>query len=82
MSNPSVCFLSFAIIDGVNFRIEDNLGEAIHIHIGKLRKALSIEDYFLFAESVMRATKELFQIRGIELENLDMESLKGEWLPC
>lgn len=82
MSNPSVCFLSFAIIDGVNFRIEDNLGEAIHIHIGKLRIALSIEDYFLFAESVMRATKELFQIRGIELENLDMESLKGEWLPC
>ena len=80
MSNPSVCFLSSAIIDGMNFRIEDNLGEAIHIHMGKLRIALSIKDYLVFAESVMRAVRDLFNIRGIKLETLDEESLKGEWL--
>ena len=81
MSNPSVCFLSSVEIEGINFRVEDNLGESIHIHIGKLRISLSIEDYFAFSESVMKATRELFRIRGIELETLDAESLKGEWLP-
>lgn len=81
MSNPSVCFLSSVVIDGMNFRIEDNLGEAIHIHIGKLRITLSVKDYFIFAESVLRAAKELFHIRGVALEKLSAESLKGEWLP-
>ena len=81
MSNPSVCFLSSVEIDGVNFRIEDNLGEAIHIHIGKLRIALSVEDYFMLAESVIRAARELFRIREIGLKKIDEESLKGEWLP-
>lgn len=80
MSNPSVCFLSATVVDGINFRIEDNLGEAIHIHIGKLRIALHIEDYLVFAEGVMRAVEKLFQIRGIALETLDVESLKEEWL--
>lgn len=80
MSNPSVCFLSFTVINGMNVHIEDNLGEAIHIHIGKLRISLSVEDYFVFAESVMKAVKKLFQVRGIELATLDTESLKEEWI--
>lgn len=80
MSNPSVCFLSFTLIDGMNFHIEDNLGEAVHIHMGKLRISLSVEEYFVLAEGVMRAVEELFQVRGIELTALDVESLKEEWL--
>lgn len=80
MSNPSVCFLTSAQIDGMHFGIEDNLGEAIHIHFGRLRLALSIEEFFVLAGGVMEAARQLLLVRGFELESFDVESLKGGWL--
>jgi len=82
MSNPAVCFLASTEIDGINFRIEDNIGEAVHIHIGKLRIALSIDDFLVFAEGIMEAVQQLFQIRhiNINMKTLDVWSLKEEWI--
>ncbi len=80
MSNPSVCFLTSARIDGMHFGIEDNLGEAVHIHFGRLRLALSIEEFFALAKGIMEAARQLFLVRGFALESFDPEALKGDWM--
>lgn len=80
MSNPSVCFLASTQVGGMHFGIEDNLGEAIHIHFGRFRLALTIEEFFVLAKGIMEAARQLFRMRGFELESFDAEALKGDWL--
>lgn len=80
MSNPAVCFLSTSELDGISFRIEDNLGESIHIHYGLIRIALSIDEFFLFADSIKNAAKQLFELNGFIWEDFDAESFKYEWI--
>lgn len=80
MSNPAVCFLATTSFRGVSFRIEDNLGESIHIHYGMIRIVLSIDEFFLLASSIRVAAEQLLELNGIVWDNFDAESLKYEWV--
>lgn len=46
MSNPSVFELAKTEIDNSIICIEDNIGEAIHLHIGSFRIDVSIKEFF------------------------------------
>jgi len=69
MSNPAVLILaelpSFKSLK--DFRIEDNLGESIHVHLDSIRIDLSTDDFFelfnLFSESI-------FNLDGIDTSGL------------
>lgn len=80
MSNPAVKLLSETTIKGKNFRIEDNLGESIHIHIGDFRFELTIEEFKEFANSIYESAREFLSISGIDLEMIDSTSLDWNWL--
>lgn len=41
------------------FVIEDNVGEAIHIHLRNLRLDMSIDDYRTFADQLVSARAQL-----------------------
>lgn len=40
------------------FVVEDNVGEAIHVHLRNLRLEMSVRDYLSFAEACERALVE------------------------
>lgn len=40
-------------------KIEDNIGESIHIHLGFTRLEMSIEDFETFSEEVIAAAQEI-----------------------
>lgn len=79
MSNPSVCYLVRTQIYGVVFAIEDNIGEAIHIHYGKARIDMTISEFLSFSDCVIEAARKLFMLRGLNWDLLDIESVKEEW---
>lgn len=80
MSNPSVCSLASVNIAGNQFRVEDNLGEAIHIHYGRLRLSLSISDYFKVTDQIISIVEMLCSEESISIKNLDEESIKSDLL--
>lgn len=45
MSNPAVMKLTSTRVCGRELKIEDNLGEAIHIHLGEIRVDLTVEEF-------------------------------------
>lgn len=80
MSNPGVFLLDEGIVNNKTVRIEDNLGEAIHIHIDDIRLSLTVNDFYALCEEIEKATKELFHLEGLEWNRIDKTSLDWEWL--
>lgn len=80
MSNPAVYLLAENEIHGSHLRIEDNIGEAIHIHYGDIRMSLSIKEFNDLYEGVLTATKQLLAEKGIDLGLIDTSSLDWNWL--
>lgn len=81
MSNPAVITLVDGVLkDGSHFRIEDNLGESIHIHLNKITFYLSITEFENLFESFYVAAKELLSNQGIRIDALDLSSLDWDWL--
>lgn len=79
MSNPAVVFLSNIQINNIHFRIEDNLGESIHLHYGNFRISLSIEEFIKFADAVEESVEKILLFKMAPLAKLDKEALKPEW---
>lgn len=52
MSNPGVITLTKTRVCGQEVKIEDNLGEAIHIHYGQIRIDLSVKEFEKLGTSV------------------------------
>lgn len=46
-------------INPTQFDIEDNVGEAIHIHLRNVRVEMSVSDFDTFAEQLINAREEL-----------------------
>lgn len=80
VSNPAVFLLSECIIRQDYIRVEDNIGESIHVHIGNFRISLSINEFIYVANAIIYAGKEMLKLKGIEFECLDLSSLDWEWL--
>lgn len=78
MSNPGVILLvSLEKMIGFPYRfdIEDNIGEAIHVHFKDLRLDMTIHDFELFADSVGRIFTDIIDNESFDLEYFDENNL-------
>lgn len=74
MSNPGVITLASLRNVGPNIirlDVEDNIGEAIHIHWNNFRFDLSVRDFLLFSENLDEAFKRLCNDSQSELSDFD-----------
>lgn len=82
MSNPAVIELSNTRLSNNSFvRIEDNIGESIHIHIQNYRFDFSINDFFNFSNLVDEALNDLLRETGFlssEFDPLFLEDISNE----
>lgn len=63
MSNPAVIMLANTRTkEGGSFRIEDNIGEAIHIHFNNIRLDFTIVEFLAFAKLVEQSVDSLVDI--------------------
>lgn len=81
MSNPGVIFLNTTKIDvdriicGDRLQIEDNIGEAIHVHYQNMRFDFSVEGFLRFSDAIYGSLKELLGNENINLDLMSWEFL-------
>lgn len=80
MLNPAVYVLGETKIKENKIRIEDNLGEAIHIHIGDFRFSLSINEFNRVVDQMELAANILLKQKGLSLNFFDKNALDWDWL--
>lgn len=74
MSNPGVITLASLRGAGPNIKrldIEDNIGEAIHIHWNNFRVDMTIEEFLAFSEEIIQCENELMAMNGVDLSGFD-----------
>lgn len=71
MSNPGVRIIIDKQIAGKSFRIEDNIGEAIHIHWGEFRIDLTIREFYKLAEDMLLLADKMLKSFGLDVYALD-----------
>lgn len=73
MSNPGVIYLAKKqLTNGVEFRIEDNIGEAIHFHYGnEFRLDLTVNEFLSLEEVVDNSVNNLLATTGFNASNFD-----------
>lgn len=82
MSNPGVITLIEKNINAKrHFRVEDNLGEAIHFHYNDIRIDLSIQELLYIARENDNALYELIEAEGLDLDEYDPDFL-NEYSQC
>lgn len=80
MSNPAIKLLVNTDIGSNNLRIEDNLGESIHIHLGVLRIEMSVSDFENLETVVMGCTRNILSEEEIKLlMNNPYKILDDKW---
>jgi hypothetical protein len=82
MSNPAVIELSNTRLSNNTFvRIEDNIGESIHIHVQNYRFDFSVNDFLDFSNLVEKALNDLLHESGFlshEFDPLFLEDMSSE----
>lgn len=87
MSNPGVIELfGFNINNNTgshNFRVEDNIGEAIHFHFDNIRLDLTVKEFRNFADDMLDAINSLVNVKGFDAKKCDPLFLfeVAEYLP-
>lgn len=79
MSNPGVIILEEESLGKAKFKrfaIEDNIGEAIHLHIDHMRIDFTIKEFFEFSEAVKKSLYDLNFLAGYGFEAFDEQFLK------
>lgn len=71
MSNPGVVLLSETKIGNSGFRIEDNIGESIHIHCGNIRMDFTINEFIKFADTLIDIAERMIGVREFRFCNYD-----------
>lgn len=74
MSNPGVITLASLMNVGRNIKrldIEDNIGEAIHVHLNSIRLDFSVEEFLDVSEQLVNAALSLDVFQKYELGKLD-----------
>ena len=76
MSNPGVITLCNDFLEnGNNIRIEDNIGESIHLHIGEIRIDFSINEFLDYEELFIEAINNLIDVRTFNIQDYDIKFL-------
>lgn len=87
MSNPGVIELSnlqFKDYTGShNFRVEDNIGEAIHFHLDNIRLDLTVNEFRTLADDMLDAITASVNVEGFDARKQDPLFLfdTAEYLP-
>lgn len=68
MSNPAVFKLNRTLIRNNVFQIEDNIGEAIHFHVGLVRFDLSIKEFDKITETLLGVLNEQLMMKNFDLQ--------------
>lgn len=77
MSNPSVIILiDLPTKSGGSFRVEDNIGESIHIHYNNFRIDLTFKEFLYFSDFVEKSFINLINCDSFNIENFDPKFLK------
>ena len=75
MSNPGVIELfGFNINNNTgihNFRVEDNIGEAIHFHFDNIRLDLTVKEFRKVADDMLDAINEIVDVKGFDARKVD-----------
>ena len=71
MSNPGVFTLVEFQLDGKRFCIEDNIGEAIHIHYGNFRLDLTVQEFLNMADDMVDSISQLIEVPNFDIESID-----------
>lgn len=71
MSNPGVILLSKTKTECGDFIIEDNLGEAIHLHLGNIRIDITVNDLNHLAEQCIDVLDDFISLHGFSCKELD-----------
>ena len=71
MSNPGVIVLSNDKIGSKHFQIEDNIGEAIHIHFEQFRLDLSIAEFLNLTNEIESSIRNLDILKNINFKLYD-----------
>lgn len=73
MSNPGVIYLTNTVLSsGKNFRVEDNIGEAIHIHYDEIRIDLEVFEFLNLAEVFKKTFNEFIDVENFNIEDYDL----------
>lgn len=71
MSNPSVFELSKTKIQGQDVVMEDNIGEAIHLHIGPLRVDMKVQEFFETEKVLREALDSILEVPEFTISDYD-----------
>ena len=71
MSNPGVIKLAEVITQQHTFRVEDNIGEAIHLHFDGIRIDLSVNEYRRLVAQVRDLLENMIQAPGFHLKYIE-----------
>ena len=78
MSNPAVIFLAQCqTSQGESFRVEDNIGESIHIHYGNIRFDITIDELLDLASFLRNCINEIVDVDGFDINYFDPIFLKN-----
>lgn len=80
MSNPAVMNLVAKNISGHNVWLDDNFGEAVHIHIDKFRIDLTNTDFNSLCEDLCDVINKLVDIPGFDCHKIDPVCLELDLL--
>jgi hypothetical protein len=76
MSNPAVITLcSVNLAKNVNFRIEDNIGECIHIHYANFRFDFTVDEFLKLENLIIESLNNSFEVDEFELTDFDINFL-------
>lgn len=71
MSNPGVILLASTQFGQHDFRVEDNIGEAIHFHLDNIRLDLTVQEYLVLCREIRYIINKLIAVEGFDVANLD-----------
>lgn len=71
MSNPGVRYLIDTEIAGRPFRVEDNIGEAVHIHWGNWRISCTIKEFYALVDELMAVVNRIVGVEGFDAGKLN-----------
>lgn len=79
MSNPAINILIDIIIANERLIIEDNLGEAIHIHYGNIRLSVSISKFEEIEKTISESAEMILDEVGLDFFSIDPTAFLWGW---
>lgn len=79
MSNPAINILIDIFIANERLIIEDNLGEAIHIHYGNIRLSVSIKKFEEIVNTISKSAKTILDEVGLDFFSIDATAFLWGW---